>query len=103
MASSTRVSMTGFRAAAVPTVTSPAPTRSAAVAVMAAAPVLPGEPPTTRRCPVRPLWASAGRLGSMRRTSSGVSRRCRGATASATASGMPMSTTSTVPASSAPG
>ena len=47
--------------AGVATVASPAPMRNAAVPHMAAAPLLPSEPATTRTCPKRPLLLSNAR------------------------------------------
>ena len=52
MASVTMVSSWGFSDFGMPTVTNPAPARMAAAAAMAAAPVFPGEPARTSRCPV---------------------------------------------------
>ena len=49
MASVTMVSSTGFSDCGIPSVTNPTPVRMAAVAVMAAAPVFPGEPARTNR------------------------------------------------------
>ena len=103
MISRARPSSTGSNDPAAASVVSPAPARAAAVAASSAAPVLPREPATTRTCPKVPLFESRGRGGSIRPTSPASRRRIRGATAATASAGMPMSTTSRAPHSSAPG
>ena len=61
MASRSFPSRTSLMLAGVATVTSPAPVRSAAVAAIAAAPVLPTDPAMIPACPNVPLWAARGR------------------------------------------
>ena len=60
-----------------PIVTSPAPTRDAASAARAAAPVLPSEPATIRTWPKVPLWPAAGRSGRRRPASARVHTSAR--------------------------
>src|SRR5665647_2888317 len=81
--------------------TSPAPERSAAMAVMCAAPLMPREPPTTSTVPTERLWSSAP-LG----TSSGSRPSSVSSHTSASWSqsgGMPMGTTTTSPLHVPPG
>ncbi len=61
----------GMAPAAEATVTRPAPARSAAMPAMAAAPVLPREPPTTSTCPNVPLCPQGGRGASNSRNMAG--------------------------------
>ena len=74
------------------------------MAARCAAPVLPGEPATTSTCPNDPLCASGRRTGTSARRLSGVIRRTSGGSiASMTSAGIPMSATTTFPASSSAG
>ena len=83
-------------------VTSPAPTRSAASAASAAAPVMPSEPASTRIRPHVPLCASRARGGSSFAAASCVMSDCRIPSPARRAWGMPISSTSSSPAAFAP-
>ena len=82
------------------TITRPAPTRAAARAISAGAPVMRRDPATTRRTPELRLCPSIERIGRADATSIGSTRPIPGSSRS---SGDPMSTTRTVPERSAPG
>ena len=80
--------------------TSPVPTRPAAIAINRAAPVIARDAATTTRTPEARLCVSGSRDGSQAATSEGSVSHARARTRS---SGKPMSTTRTMPACSAPG
>ena len=63
MASSSLVAATGQMGAGTPTVTRPAPVRTAAWAAITGAPDSPTLPPRMYTRPKSPLWASRGRTG----------------------------------------
>ena len=80
-------------------VTSPAPDRSAPMAVRCAAPVFPSEPATTSTRPKSPLCESVARAGTISRMRSRVSSsRCGPSMSSSSGSGIPMSAITRSPA-----
>ncbi len=103
MASRTCDSKTAFRVSAIPSVTRPAPLRKAAIEVIAAAPVFPGDPATTSKWPVVPLWASGIRGVKQDWIRSLVKSHWRGITSATIWGGMPISTMLSAPVYCMPG